>query len=312
MIDNKMTAYLDKLPTAEIANDNKVQDKFVQLFNVIHGTAMGEAFCKKEQFNFGKLLAENQELQSCTKLSLYGAFLDIAVNGLSLDNTSKPLCYLMSRGAKARDSQGREIWEKRAYIKVSPSGEIYYRKRAGQVKEADDPQIVWEGDVIKVGLNKKGKHVVKEHERLIPRKKDAKILGGYIRIERFDGSYECSWMDIVDVDRLRAYSNKQNKGTSQDDKSNRLYTSFHGQIDPGFFEAKITRHAFDSYPNVKIGANTILASSEDLEIKRPLKNKEEVQNAEDVTEKNETGAFGGDQQEDKGKGIEVTDESGAF
>jgi len=315
---NKQTAitgYLEKLTPAQLVADPKVSKKFVQLYNSIHGNAMGEAIYNKEQFNFIKLVNDNAELKQCSKLSLYGAFLDIAINGLSLDNTSKPLCYLMSRNAKSKDAQGRDIWEKRAYIKVSPNGEIYYRKRSGQIKNADNPQIVWEGDTIRVGLNAFGKHIVKEHERLIPRKANAKILGGYIRIERHDGSYECLWMDISETERLREYSNRNNKGTSEDDKSNKLYTSFNGQIDPGFFEAKITRHAFDSYPPIKIGAHTELASKDEPEpaISYDMTVTEET-NVEDVTNKEETGAFGTQSEPETygTTGTIIEDETGAF
>jgi hypothetical protein len=312
----KVAKYLESLTPQEIATDKQVRDSFIKIYETVHGKGMGEAFYMKEQFNYMKLLNENPILQECSKLSLYGSFLDLSVNGLTLDNTSKPLCYLMSRNAKVKTTNGGEAWEKRAYIKVSPTGEIFYRKRCGQIKDADNPQIVWgipgdakNSDIIRVGLNERGKHVVKEHERLIPRHPSAKIIGGYIRLERLDGSFECLWMDVSETDRLREYSNKQNKGTATDDRSNKLYTSFHGQIDPGFFEAKITKHAFDSYPPIKIGEFTKL-ETQIIEEKQEYNLSETIETkAEDVTDRS---SFAESEQPTQGITIEKDDNNEAF
>jgi recombinational DNA repair protein RecT len=287
-----VSKHLESLKAIEIASDSRVSKKFVELYKTIHGTN-GEAIYQKERFNYEKMLQENSILQECTKLSLYGAFLDISVNGLSLDTTSRPLCYLMTRNFRVKGQNGQDTWEKRAYIKVSPLGEILYRKRTGQIKNADNPQIVYEGDTIRVGLNPQGKHIVKEHERLIPRKPNARILGGYMRIERHDGTFECTWMDVSETERLREYSNKNNRGTDTDDKSNKLYTSYNGQIDPGFFEAKIVRHAFDSYPAVKMGQFTVLESHEEPEavIDYGIQEQTIETTAQDVTNEPGNGSF---------------------
>lgn len=245
--------YLESLSPAQLVADKKVTEKFVTLYNAIHGGAVGESIYQKEQFNFNKLIQETPALQECTKMSLYGCFLDVAVNGLSLDNTSKPLAYMVSRNAKTKTANGQEAWEKRASIIVSPYGELLMRMRAGHIKKADNPIIVYEGDTIKVGLNAQGHRVVKEYDAQIPRKQGAKIIGGFLRIERHDGAFECSWVDIAEIERLKGFSNKQNRGTAAESKANALYTSNNGQIDSGFFEAKIIKHAFRSYPKIRIG-----------------------------------------------------------
>ena len=92
--------HLDSLKPIEVASSDRVQKKFIELYNTIHGQDRGEAIYQKERFKFGKLLQENPALQECTKLSLYGCFLDIAVNGLSLD-PNKPLCYIIPRSCKS-------------------------------------------------------------------------------------------------------------------------------------------------------------------------------------------------------------------
>lgn len=317
MSQTSVTTYIEKLTPAEIVADENVSSKFIQLYNAIHGAKMGESIYNKEQFNFMKCLNDNPVLQECTKLSLYGCFLDIAVNGLSLDQGPKPLAYMTSRNAKIKLANGQDAWEKRAEIKISPYGELVMRMRAGQIKQADNPVIVYDGDLIKVGLNDRGKRIVKEYDALIPRKKDAKIVGGFIRIERHDGAFENPWIDISEMDRLKAYSNRQNKGTSTDNKANALYTSNKGQIDPGFFEAKIIKHAFRSYPKVRIGEFTALETHEEPKISYGLDENEDDQRfldstdgkAEDVTNDQ---AFGANPNDNSGSGITVNDENETF
>lgn len=86
-------------------------------------------------------------------MSLYGCFLDIAVNGLTLDQTGHPLCYILSRNCKLGT---KRTWErylrKRAYVSVTGYGELTMRMRAGQIKYADNPVVVYEGDHFKASL----------------------------------------------------------------------------------------------------------------------------------------------------------------
>ena len=91
---------LNALPATKIVENENVQTKFIQMYNAIWGSQMGEQIYHKEVFNFQKVLRENPSLAECTKMSLFGCFLDMAVNGLSLDNTSHPHCYLIPRKVK--------------------------------------------------------------------------------------------------------------------------------------------------------------------------------------------------------------------
>ena len=93
-------AELNQLNPLMIAEDNRVEQKFIQMYNAIWGTAQGAQIYEKEKFNFRKILQDKPELQKCTPLSLYGCFLDIAVNGLSLDPTGRPHCYILPRSTK--------------------------------------------------------------------------------------------------------------------------------------------------------------------------------------------------------------------
>lgn len=251
---------LNSLAPTGIVECPKVEQKFVQMYNAIWGNEQGEQRYAAEKFNFNKLLQEKPELQECSKLSLFGCFLDMAVNGLSLDQTGRPQCYMMSRNVKVKLPNGTETWEKRANIQVSAYGEVYMRQRSGQIKYCDQPVIVYEGDVFSVGLENGVKKIT--YQAAIPRKTN-KIIAAFIRIVRNDGSEDYHWMMQSDWERLAHYSNKNNKNKG----ANALYTSNGGQIDPGFLENKLTKHAFDVYPKVRVGDYTSLATIEEPEQK---------------------------------------------
>ncbi len=246
---------------AEIVEIPAVKDKFIMMHNSIHGTDKGELIYHKESFNFKKQIAETPALRDCSPISLYGVFLDINVNGLSLEQGSKPDCYIVPRNHKTgqKDSQGKDIYEKRASLQVSPYGELKLRMRAGQIKYADNPVIVYDCDKFVIGLNDKGKQVVKDYERNSSRPKDAKIVACFVRIERHDGSFEMPFLDNDDIERLKGYSSRQNSKWDNNlrkmvpGEANALYSSNNGQIDTGFLAAKTIKHAFSTYPKVPTG-----------------------------------------------------------
>lgn len=252
---------LNTAKPVEIVDIEEVKNKFISMYNAIHGTEKGEMIYHKEAFNFKKALAENPVLKECSPLSLYGVFLDINVNGLTLEQGSKPDCYIITRNYKTgqKDSQGRDIYEKRASLQVSPYGELKLRMRAGQIKYADNPVIVYDCDTFEIGLNDRGKQVVLAYKKHSNRPKDSKIVACFVRIERPDGSFEMPYLDQDDISRLKGYSSRQN--SKWDDvqrkmvpgNANALYTSNNGQIDTGFLAAKTIKHAFSTYPKVPTG-----------------------------------------------------------
>lgn len=309
--------HVDGLKPIEIASDAKVQKKFIELYNTVHGSEMGAALYAKERFNFEKLLQENPALQECTKLSLYGCFLDISVSGLSLD-PNKPLCYIIPRSCKSglKDDKGKDIYEKRASLTITGPGELVLRKRAGQINYADNPVVIYEGDEFQPTLDEKGSKVI-HYKPSVPRKSN-KIIGSFIRIVRNDGSTDYQWLLENDIERLKGYSSKansywdakQNKRVSGD--ANALYTSLNGGIDSGFLENKMIKHAFDAYPKVRTGQFTQLESHIEPEINYGIEETIET-TAQDVTNEPESGAFGG-AQEPAQQGSIIINESdeGAF
>jgi recombinational DNA repair protein RecT len=257
---------LNALHPAKIAEDERVKSRFVQLFDNIHGKKDGFHVWQKEAFNFSKLLAETPTLQKCSKLSLYGCFLDMAVNGLSLDPTGKPHCYLIPRKAKVKLSDGKEGWEDRASLSVTGYGELVMRMRAGQIKYVDNPVIVYEEDVFNVSLINGKKNIT--YSAASPRK-TTNVKAAFIRIVRNDGSEDYQWLMEGDIERLKKYSEKANSYYDKEQKkkiigdANALYVSNKGQIDPGFLENKMIKHAFDAYPKVRIGSFTQLETMEE-------------------------------------------------
>ena len=249
-------AMLNALKPLELPENEAVQQKFITLYNTIHGTGHGEMIYHKETFNFKRLIAENKSLQECTPLSLYGVFLDTAVNGLSLESGSKPLAYVLPRNANVGTKE-QPRWEKRAYLVVSPYGELVMRMRAGQIRHADNPVICYKGDTFEPFLDENGCKRI-HYKAAIPRQSN-EIIGAFIRITRIDGTIDFEHLTSEDIARLKGYSEKANFG-----KTNPLYTSNGGQIDPGFLAGKMIKHAFRTYPKVRT-AGTMTVTEEVLE-----------------------------------------------
>ena len=116
------------------------------------------------------------------------------------------------------------------------------------------PIIVYEGDFIE------NEHVNGElnirHKPAIPRVSN-KMLGGYCIVQTKQG-LKPFWMDIKEMDRLKGFSEKNNKvwdnnlKTYVTGKANDLYFSGpDGQPDEGFFKTKITKAALKNYPKKK-------------------------------------------------------------
>lgn len=220
-IQTAASRFAEKTP-AQIINDSDVKNKFVQLYKMIHGKKNGELFYQTESFHFLKLLNERPDLQACDRLSIYGCFLDAAVNDISLDPGMKQ-AYLVPFGNKCT-------------LVISPYGELHMRIRSGQIKHADNPVLVFEGDRFSFGT-RAGKGFV-EHEAIFPRKSD-KIMACYIRLERPDGSEDYKVLSREEFEKIKLFS-KQPGGTA--------YT----KGEHGMFMAKTLKHAFKSYNRIRL------------------------------------------------------------
>ncbi|MBK7885170.1 MAG: recombinase RecT [Chitinophagaceae bacterium] len=221
---------LDTTSPTQIVNLPEVADRFKKLYVTFNGKS-GEKYYEAEKFHFAKLLQENAKLAECSKLSLYGCFLDVAVNGLSFDPTMKHV-YLVPYNVKKGDNN----WEKRAQLQISGQGELLLRMQQGQIKYADNPVLVYEGDIFKTGT-RNGQLFV-DHEATIPRKSDT-IIACYLRITRNDDSADYKVLTMPEIEKLRKFSKDPNSKAWTDGL-------------PGMVQAKTIKHAFKNYPKLRI------------------------------------------------------------
>lgn len=251
----KKVFFANTLPTlkpVEIIEHEVTENRFIAIFTQVHGTS-GEVAYEKEKFYFSKILLENPELAKCTPLSLFSVFLDIATKGLTLDNSSKALCYITFRNVRKKTDNG-DVWEKRALLDISGYGELVLRERANQVKYADNPEVVYKDELNLVNQENTPEGVKIYHTIKHPRPTETGIAFIYVRIVRPDGSITFGTLDAEGIERLKNYSAENNGKWEKKDgrnvkvpgKPNALYN------DIGFLKAKCLKHAFQSFPKLKL------------------------------------------------------------
>lgn len=248
---------LNSMKPIELVEDTRVKDKFILIYNRTHGSDNGELFYERERFHFSRIIQDNPGLQKCTGLSLYGCILDTACDGLSFEGGSQPHVYITPKNLNVGTKEN-PVWETRAVRALSPYGELLMRMKAGHLRHADNPQVVYDCDGFEKGTNRQGNWVKHSPVNSNKRPKDAKIITCFIRLVRTDGSVDFSWLDEGDIERLKGYSLKQNKTSA-----NALYSSNNGQIDVGFLKAKTIKHAFKSMP--KLAAKDIAPNATTIE-----------------------------------------------
>lgn len=245
---------LNGMKPFQVLEDERVKDRFLHLCKSRNvGDEEAESFWETEKYNFARIIQNDDNLKQCTGFSIYGCICDIAVMGLSLDNASQPLLYVLWGNVK-----NGQNWEKRAKLEISPYGELALRMQTGQLIYADRPVVVYKGDKFKPIVNEKGQKICL-YEASVPRQSN-EIIASFIRLTRPDGSFDFYYMLPEDIERLKGYSTKKNKG-----KTNALYTSNGGQIDTGFLEAKTIKHAFKTFPKIKIAVKFSKLQEEEVQ-----------------------------------------------
>lgn len=247
------------LKPTEVIRDEYVRGQFINVYNAIWKEG-GEGAYEREAAYFNAQLRDKEELRKCTSLSMFFAFIDLAVRGLSLEPGAQATCYLLPRNCKAGvDGQGKALWEKRCNLTISGYGELMLRAKAGQILHADNPTVVYEGDEFSYGERDGRKYV--NYCCRIPRSTNH-IIACFMKITRADGTVDYSVMLENDWKRLEGFSAKNNAYYDQQtrqrvEKANDLY-NVNGQIDAGFLMAKCIKHAFKSYPKIAIGKGSQL------------------------------------------------------
>lgn len=257
--------WVNSLPKMTFMDEGQIMESFIKTNMATRGASQAEAeiFYEKEAMYLKRVIYNsinpaypNADLRKCTTFSLYACFQDMAINGDVLSfNPDDKLTYVEQRGYKAgQDQQGQDIWENRAKMIISPYGELAVRQAYGQIKYADPVIVVYEGDYMEIGTNDRSDLVVMFKSK-VPRV-SKKIIGSFVKITRPDGSFVTSYLLQEDIDRLAAYSTKQNRG-----KTNALYGAGENGsgIDSGFLKAKTLKHSFKTFPKVKLkGTNSSL------------------------------------------------------
>ena len=257
---------INALQPLDIVTNETVRARFIQIWDTLWGAGSGEAAYERESFFFNNKLRDDEKLQRATRFSIFTCFIDLAIAGLSLEPGTRALCYLQGRNACiGKDAAGKNIYEGRLCLTISGYGELVMRARAGQIRHADNPVLVYEEDTFSFG-DMNGQKVV-NYMCNLPHKTNH-IIAAFLRITRPDGSLDYAVMLEEDWMRLQRYSLKNNQRYDKNTKSysgnaNYLYTSNNGGIDSGFLAAKLIKHAFKTYPKVRIGNGTELESAHD-------------------------------------------------
>lgn len=253
---------LQQMKPWEVPVNPEIGNHIVTLFNTVHGEG-GEAFYERESRFIHRMIIDDKNKWNVTSLSVFLAFVDLAVKNLTLEPGAQALCYLQQRGTKVTvcdaNNNLQDVWENRVYISVTGYGEVLLRQRAGQIRHCDSPTIVYEGDDFSY-IEKDGrKHVT---YGLNIHHNPANPIACFMKITRLDGSVDYAIILPEAWARLENYSLEQNKRQARDKdkaKANTLYSSgVGGSIDPGFLIAKCVKHAFKGYPKLPIGKGMVM------------------------------------------------------
>ena len=255
---------INKLEVTQIIRNEAVRERFIFIYDKLWGEGTGEAAYEREANYFQAQLRDKENLRDCTKFSIFTSFIDLAVCGLSLEPGARALCYLIPRSTKIGEKDGRGLYEKRANLTISGYGELVLRARAGQIRHADNPVLVYEGDTFSFS-DIDGRKTVR-YTCNLPHTSNH-IVAAYLRITRTDGTIDYAAMFEEDWKRLEGYSEENNKYFDKNSKTwvkkaNELYNTNDGSIDPGFLCAKLIKHAFKTYPKVRTG-KAVLESEEE-------------------------------------------------
>ena len=268
---------INQLAPLDIATHELVRAKFIQIYEAMWTPSTGvsgEAAYERESRNFNRILGEKEDLRkNCTRFSLFTAFLDVAISGLTLDPGARAQAYLLSRSIAVDsyvDQQGQKKskYETQCVLTISGYGELLHRARVGQIRHADNPVIVYAEDEFEFGERNGNKFV--NYTCRLPHN-SGNIVACFMKITRADGSVDYAVMLPEDWSRLAGFSARQNR---QWDNKNRQWVergpnALYGKqkdgslrIDTGFLIAKCIKHAFKSYPKARVGRGTQLESQQ--------------------------------------------------
>lgn len=258
MSDNKIKMeWVNSLPKMTFMDEPAIREAFISSNMKTRGTSQGaaETFAEKEAMYLKRVIyasiSTSSDLRQCTTFSLYAVYMDMSINGDVLSfNPDDKLVYIEQRGYKiGQDTNGKDVWEQRAKMTISPYGELAIRIDYGQIKYADPVIVVYDGDSWDLETDEKS-NIVSRWKSKITGRTSKKIIGAFVKITRANDTWVIGYMLQEDVDRLVRYSLKANRGKF----ANALYgAGENGEgIDAGFLKAKCLKHSFKNFPKVKL------------------------------------------------------------
>lgn len=271
---NLTVEQINEIQPMGIVTTDFVRDKFIQIYEAMWTPSTGisgEAAYERESRNFNRILGEKEDIRKkCTRFSLFTAFLDVAISGLSLDMGAQAQAYLLARSvavdSKYENGEKKSVYQTQCVLTISGYGELLYRARCGQIRHADKPVIVYAEDEFEFGERNGNKFV--NYTCRLPHS-SGNIVACFMKITRADGSPDYAVMLPEDWSRLAGYSARNNAKWDKDKRqwTNLKPNALYGQqqdgslkIDPGFLVAKCIKHAFKSYPKARVGRATQLES----------------------------------------------------
>jgi recombinational DNA repair protein RecT len=249
---------------SKLVDDPAIRESFINTLCRIHKKSAGEAemIFEREAIYYKKALANSEKLLACTGLSLYSAFLEIAITGLSIQPGSKSEAYLEAKNAEQNEVKEKD--GKPYYVKVQVKvcrlvltayGELNLRILSGQIVRINNPIVIYEGDRFQPRTNERGELTV-DYAPAIPRKSN-KIVGAWCSIVLPGNRIDFKWLLEDDINRLANYSTYGGQASVS-----KQYTKNSGQIDPGFLEAKCIKHAMRAYTKLRISDNIAFEDDE--------------------------------------------------
>ena len=210
---NNALQVLQQTPPAAIAELDFVRDKFIANYNHCHGNNAGEMMYARQLVHFKQTIAASAELQKADRFSLYACFLTAAVNGYSLDPQDNEV-YLLPIAGKA------VLWRQ-------AGAHIRRLQRTRQIKYADQPRIVYQGDDFEVVNGRVVKHVEKFASEI--------YVAAYVRFVLDDKGN-----DRFFVYRKSDWENWQKKSMQ---KAGDNWAGNKGQPLAAFLRTKVVKHA---------------------------------------------------------------------
>jgi hypothetical protein len=249
-----------------LVDEPGIRQSFIETLCRIQKKSAGdaEAIYEREALYYKKALNDNEWLRSCTGLSLYSSFLDIAISGVSIQPGSKSEAFLEARNARqieTKEQNGKiiesEVWVKVCRLVITAYGELNMRIASGQIVRVNNPVVIYEGDRFQPRTNERGELTV-DYAPAIPRKSN-KIIGVWCSIILPKNGIDFKWLLEDDIQRLANYSRPKSNPNAE---VSALYKSNGGQIDPGFLEAKCIKHAMRAYTKLRISETVAFEEDE--------------------------------------------------